>query len=485
MADDADSIPAHERAVAQAVGVSGPSDLAQGVGVTIPGGATGAGKSHGSNAVTPAFDSYHPPRMDLVDDCVHCGFCLPTCPTYVLWGEEMDSPRGRIYLMKQGLQGEPLNDIMTRHFDQCLGCLACVTACPSGVQYEALLESTRQQVERRYQRPLAERLYRRLLYSLFPYPKRLSLIVRPLELYQRSGLQRVLRRFGVLDLFPERVRALDDLTPPMSRQDRALPEWTPAVGRERRRVGVLLGCVQRTFFSKANAATIRVLAADGCGVVAPSGQGCCGALSQHVGREDEAMRFARRTIDAFDAANVDSIVVNVAGCGSLMKEYGHLLRDDPAYAERAQRFSRKVRDVSEILDDMGPLAKRHPLPLTVVYHDACHLQHGQRVTAQPRKTLRVIPGLQIKEVPREREICCGSAGTYNLLQPGPARDLGDRKARNIIDAGGDILVTANPGCHLQIQAALRRTGKGMPAVHLVEVIDASIRGQPVQTLLGE
>jgi glycolate oxidase iron-sulfur subunit len=246
---------------------------------------------------------------------------------------------------------------------------------------------------------------------------------------------------------------------------------------------VLLGCVQRVFFSHVNAATVRVLAAEGCDVAAPGEQGCCGALSEHAGREEEALRFARKTIDVFEAADVDAVVVNVSGCGSLMKEYGYLFRDEPAYAERARRFSDRVRDASEFLQELGPAADRHPLPLTAVYHDACHLQHGQQIRRQPRESLKQIPDLVLREVPREREICCGSAGTYNMLEPEAGRELGERKARNVLAAGAQLLVTSNPGCHLQIQASLKRLGESMPMAHVMEVVDASIHGAPVESLL--
>jgi glycolate oxidase iron-sulfur subunit len=246
---------------------------------------------------------------------------------------------------------------------------------------------------------------------------------------------------------------------------------------------MLLGCVQSVFFSHVNAATVRVLAAEGCEVATPRRQGCCGALSEHVGREEEALTFARRTIDVFEAARVDNVIVNVAGCGSTMKSYGYLLRDDPSYAERARRFSDQVRDVSEFLQELGPIADRHPLPMSVVYHDACHLQHGQQIRKQPRELLRQVPQLELREVPREREICCGSAGTYNLLEPQPAMELGERKARNVLAAGARLLVTANPGCHLQIQASLKRLGERLPAAHVMEVLDASIRGLPPESLL--
>jgi glycolate oxidase iron-sulfur subunit len=279
---------------------------------------------------------------------------------------------------------------------------------------------------------------------------------------------------------PARLRTLLGIAPEAPRGWQTIPAWVQARGKERMRVGMLLGCVQRVFFPQVNAATVRVLTADGCSVATPPNQGCCGALSAHAGREEEAIRFARRTIQVFERAGVDAVVVNVAGCGSHMKEYGYLLRDDPVFAERARRFSAMVRDVSELLTEIGTVAERHPLPLTAVYHDACHLQHGQGITRQPREALRQIPDLTLKEVPREREICCGSAGTYNLLEPEAARDLGDRKARNVLAAGAHVLVTGNPGCHLQIQAALRRMGVGMPAVHVMELVDASIRGRGIE-----
>jgi glycolate oxidase iron-sulfur subunit len=431
----------------------------------------------------PAFDEHHPPSRDLIDDCVHCGFCLPSCPTYVLFGEEMDSPRGRIYLMKEGLEGEGMNDTMVRHFDLCLGCLACVTACPSGVQYEKLIESTRQQVERRHPRAPADRLQRELIYALFPYPRRLLALRFSLLVYERSGLRNLLRRPGVHGRLPHRMRLLESLAPPVTPKRERVPIVTPARGEERGQVGLLLGCVQRVFFESVNSATARVLATDGCRVVAPSVQGCCGALSLHGGREEEAMRFARRTIDTFEATGVDNVAVNAAGCGSAMKEYGYLLRIDPRYAERAHRFAEKVRDVSELLQEIGPAAERHPMPVSIVYHDACHLAHGQGITRQPRELLRQIPDLTVKEVPREREICCGSAGVYNLLEHEASQALGERKAQNVLDAGAQLLVTANPGCHLQIQAGLRRMGTSLPAAHVMQVLDASIRGLPPEALL--
>ena len=426
-----------------------------------------------------AFDQHHPPDKQLIDDCVHCGFCLPTCPTYLLWGEEMDSPRGRIYLMDIGLEGEPLDQQMAGHFDRCLGCMACVTSCPSGVQYDKLIEATRQQVERRHPRSRGERALRAVIFGLFPHPGRLRALRGPLELYRRSGLQRLARRSGLLRRLPAGLAAMERLLPEGGSAE-PVPERTPAVGTTRRRVGMLTGCIQRAFFAQVNAATVRVLAAEGCEVVAPP-QRCCGALSMHSGREAEAQAYARAMIDAFEASGVDNVVVNVAGCGSSMKEYGHLLRDDPAYAERAAAFSAKVRDLSELLVELGPVAARQPLDVSVAYHDACHLAHAQGIRAQPRQTLAAVPGLQVREI-AESEICCGSAGIYNLLQPEAAVELGDRKAGNVLATGADLLVTSNPGCLLQIRASLRSRGADLPMAHVAEVLDASIRGLPPSAL---
>jgi glycolate oxidase iron-sulfur subunit len=428
--------------------------------------------------VQPAFDTYHPPQLQIIEDCVHCGFCLPSCPTYVLWGEEMDSPRGRIYLMREGLEGDPLTATVVEHWDRCLGCLACVTACPSGVRYDRLIEDTRQQVERRYPRSFGDRLSRALLFRLAPYPRRLE-ATRPLVHLARATLGRIQR--GLLSrLLPQRLVALQRLADGIPSSHEGVAEVTPAASEERYRVGLVLGCVQRAFFSTTNAATARVLAAEGCTVLAPGGQGCCGALSLHAGREEEARRFARSLIQSFEPLDLDAVIVNVAGCGSAMKEYGYLLRDDPIYAERAERFATTVRDASEFLADITPRAERHPVPLSVVYHDACHLAHGQGIRTQPRSLLQSIPGLELREVPREREMCCGSAGVYNLLQPGPAWELGRRKARSVADTGADVLVTANPGCHLQISAALATMEHPMRAVHVMDLLDASINATPLR-----
>src|SRR5262245_60301033 len=426
-------------------------------------------------SATGIFDDHLPPSRELADDCVHCGFCLPSCPTYVLWGREADSPRGRIYLIKAGLDGRAALDAeYRRHFDTCLGCMACLTACPSGLQYDKLIKATRPQFERHCARSDLDRAFREMIFAIFPHPSRLRALAWPLWLYQRSGLQRLLRGTGVTRILPARIAAMESLLPPISREY-VLPERIAADGEPRRRVALLLGCVQRVFFSHVNAATARVLAAEGCEVVVPQDQGCCGALALHSGLEGDAMAAARRTIDAFERADVDQIAVNAAGCGSAMKEYGWLLRDDAEYAERARRFAAKCVDVSELLADLAPRATRHPLPVTVAYHDACHLQHAQRVKTAPRRVLQTIPGLELREIP-ESDICCGSAGIYNMLEPDAAAALRDRKVQNVVKTGADVVVSGNPGCMMQIQSGL--DGR-MPSWHVIELVDASIRNVPL------
>jgi glycolate oxidase iron-sulfur subunit len=426
----------------------------------------------------PAFIGPDQPSMTLIDACVHCGFCLPTCPTYLLWNEEMDTPRGRVYLMKAGLEGRvTMTPTFVGHFDACLGCMACVTACPSGVQYGPLIERTRAQIERHYDRPLGERVFRSLVFAVLPYPARLRLAMAPLVIL--GPILRALERSGVSNVLPSRIRSLIAVAPQPSLASllsQGVPGHTPAAGAPRLRAAVLTGCVQRLAFAGVNKATIDVLAAEGCSVDAPSAQGCCGALSLHAGNIDQARELAKHNIEVFERTNVDRIVVNAAGCGSSMKEYGELFHDDPAWADRARAFSAKVRDVSEVLMEIGePRAKRHPIKARVVYHDACHLAHAQGVRAEPRALLAAIPGVEVL-TPAESEICCGSAGIYNLVQPEPAEQLGERKARNIAALQPDVIAAANPGCILQIAAAGRRLGYDWKIVHPVELIDHSIKG---------
>ena len=391
---------------------------------------------------------------ELTADCVHCGFCLPTCPTYVIWHEEMDSPRGRIHLMDARLDGTiSLNDTVSAHFDRCLGCMACVTACPSGVRYDRLIETTRAAVEDEYARPFADRILRTLLFHVLPYPGRMRAVLRLAPLGRGLPL-------------PKRLRPLVELA----------PSWRPSGngselpaphGPARGRVGLLTGCVQAAAFPDVNDATARVLAADGFEVVIPA-QGCCGALSVHAGRLDEGKRFARRLVNAF--ADVDTVVVNASGCGSHLKDLDWLLEDD-----EAADFSRKVRDVGEFLHGVAPRARRHPLPLTVAMQDSCHLRHAQRLPLSSRVSLARIPELEVVE-PAEQDLCCGSAGIYNLVQPEAARELGDRKAAQVLATGANAYASANPGCLVQIATALRRAKRPLPALHPIELVDASIRG---------
>jgi glycolate oxidase iron-sulfur subunit len=423
-------------------------------------------------SVRKAFDSRRPPAPDLIADCVHCGFCLPTCPTYALWGEEMDSPRGRIVLMDRGLQEGSDMSQMAVHFDRCLGCMACVTACPSGVRYDRLIEATRPQVERNYKRPLRERLFRRFLFAAFTHPAALRAAVPALAASRRLGLQVLMRRGRALDRWP-RIKALASLAPEVSLRAAAtrLSVVTAARGSRRARVGLLQGCVQRVFFHDVNAATAAVLAAEGCEVVASRRPRCCGALMMHTGYEKEAKEQARATIESFEGC--DFIAVNAAGCGSSMKEYVHLLSDEPGWARRAEEFSARVRDVSELLVELGPVAERTPVPLKLAYHDACHLAHAQGVRIQPRELLAAVPGVHLVEAP-EWEICCGSAGVYNLLEAKAGRDLGRRKAANLLSTGAEAIAAGNPGCTLQIAAYLEELGHPLPIYHPMEILLASI-----------
>jgi glycolate dehydrogenase iron-sulfur subunit len=416
----------------------------------------------------PAFDQHRPPEQEVIDDCVHCGFCLPTCPTYVLWGAEADSPRGRIVLANDGLNAEEsLSPEMVTHFDRCLGCMACVTACPSGVQYDRLIERVRPQVERHHRRSPGERALRRLLFETLPHPNRLRAL---------APMLAASRRVGVEQLLPKRLAAISKVAPqaPAGRAAKAgVPELTPAHGATRGRVGLLLGCVQRVFYPGVHRATVHALAAEGFEVLAPKLPDCCGALEFHSGEEPAAVRRAQKTIEAFaaagGAAGLDYIVINAAGCGSAMKEYGELLG-----TPEAREFSGRVRDVTEVLASVTPRAPRGPVPLRVAYHDACHLAHAQGVRTPPRELLRGIPQLELVEVGTEREICCGSAGIYNLVQPEAAAELGLRKARHLLDTGAQAIAAGNPGCAAQLDLYLRELGSPLPIHHPVELVSRSI-----------
>ena len=424
------------------------------------------------------FDDHHPPSADLLNVCVHCGFCLQTCPTYTLWGKEMDSPRGRIHLMNMAVEGEvPLTDLFVSHFDNCLGCMACATACPSGMQYGHLIESMRGQVQRLHKRPFWDRAFRRMLAATFSHPTRLRKLAAALRAYQGLGIQRLAHALHLTSLLPDSLRSMEKLLPDLSRKESSapLPPRIAAQGEKRLTVAMITGCVQSVFTAQVSAATARVLAAEGCEVLVPQEQGCCGALLLDLGQEREALDYARKLIDIFEPLPVDAIVVNAAGCGAILKDYGYLLRDDPAYRDRALAFSAKCKDPSEILATLPPRATRHPLPLRVAFHDPCHLQHAQGLREPPRAMLRTIPGIELLEL-AESALCCGSAGVYNLLQSEAGHQLGERKVNNIIATRAQVVATGNPGCQLQLGSLLNEKGHPLPVMHYMEMLDASISG---------
>ncbi|WP_216853633.1 (Fe-S)-binding protein [Phytoactinopolyspora halotolerans] len=411
---------------------------------------------------------------ELIDDCVHCGFCLPACPTYNLWGEEMDSPRGRIHLMKTAVEGSsPIDATWVGHLDACLGCMACVPACPSGVKYDQLIESARATIERDYRRPWRDRAFRSMIFRAFPGRRRLRAAALVGWVYQRLGIARVVRRSRILDRLPARLRAVESVLPRITwaAVTRRTATRTPPEGARRLRVGLLTGCVQEVFFGDVNEATVRVLAAEGCEVLAPSAQGCCGALELHGGREASALDRARAVVDIFARLELDAIVVTAAGCGSAMKDYDRLLADDPRYAERAAAVASKVRDVTEVLAELEPRRPYARLDLAVAYHDACHLANAQRVRAAPRTVLGRIPGIELRPVVDDG-LCCGSAGIYNLVEPEPAAELGRRKAQALATTGADVVVTTNPGCALQIGREL-----DLPVVHPVQLLASALSAQ--------
>lgn len=398
----------------------------------------------------------------------------------------MASPRGRIYLMDAIAKGEAaLNATTVQHFDSCLGCLACTSACPSGVSYDELLTSVRGQIERNYQRPLGDRLFRWLIFNLFPYPERLRKLLPLLWLYQNSPLQRLVRQSQLLQL-SARLEAMEQILPKVNldQTQQNFATVIPAQAETRYRVGMVLGCVQRLFFHPVNEATVRVLTANGCDVVIPPTQGCCGALPAHQGQAQQAQAIARQMIDAFADQDVDFVIINAAGCGHTLKEYGRILQTDPEYATQAMEFANKVKDSQEFLVEVGFTAPLSPLtsdPFPVVYQDACHLLHGQKIMMQPRQLLQKIPNLELREA-AETNLCCGSAGVYNLLEPEIAGELGDRKANNLRKTGAKAIASPNPGCSLQIQKHLQKQGYELQLWHPLELLDFSIRGVKLNSL---
>ena len=415
--------------------------------------------------MTPKAGLAAPATMDAIRSCVHCGICLPACPTYRVLGEEMDSPRGRVYLMRAVAEGRlEMTDTYRRHLDLCLGCRACETACPAGVPFGSLLETARADIERAG-RPVHRRVIDALLFGLFPHPKRLAVALGLLERYRRWRVQRLVRRSGLLRRLPQ-LAALDALLPEIPRGDTEVPEFVRAQGQSRGRVAVLTGCVQRQLFGDVNRDTVRLLAAAGWDVVAPRAQGCCGALDLHGGRI-EAFRERARALVAALPSDVDWVVTNAAGCGAALREYGHWVSDDAA-----RRLAARTRDVTELLVDADlPLQS---LPLTVTYHDPCHLAHGQRVRAAPRALLARIPDLRVVPL-ADSELCCGSAGVYNVLEPAMADRLLAQKLARIGETGATIVVTGNPGCLLQIARGARERGLQLEVVHPVTLVARAMR----------
>lgn len=399
-----------------------------------------------------------PAMAHAVETCVHCGFCLAACPTYKVLGEEMDSPRGRIFLMKENLEGSLPLETMLPFVDRCLGCMACVTACPSGVEYGELLAPFRARAESQRDRPPLDRATRLLVRETLPYPGRFRLA---------AAMGKLAKPFK--GLLPKPFAAMLELLPVTLPSAQPLPDFYPAVGERRARVALLAGCVQQALAPSIGWATLRVLAQNGVETVIPRGQGCCGSLAMHTGEATQARQLARRNFSVFPN-DVDAILTNAAGCGSGMHEYG-LLFAGTSDEERAKTFAKRVKDVSLFLHELG-LVTPPPLsqPLKLAYHDACHLGHAQRVTSQPRQLLRAIPNLQLIEIP-ESELCCGSAGTYNLEQPELARQIGERKARNILTTGAEAIATGNIGCMTQIQSHLGALGHPLPVWHTMEVLD--------------
>lgn len=417
----------------------------------------------------PTLDA---PSPELLQRCVHCGFCLPTCPTYAVLGVEMDSPRGRIRLMETVWQGrvDVRSDPFEQHMYGCLDCRACETACPSGVEFGKLMEGARSQIEAARGRSALERLVRALAFRvLLPRPAVLGSFAHFSVLSKRLGVATILRMIGRGLPLARRLAALLALVPDRA-SSRALPSTYPARGTRRGRVALFTGCVMRAAFADTNAATARVLARNGFEVVVPSGQTCCGALHAHAGERIDARVLARRNIAALEGLEVDSFIVNAAGCGAALKEYGWLLKDDAAWSDRATRFAARVRDASEFVADAGLTAAPGPVRARVAYDDPCHLLHGQRIREQPRALLAAIPELHVMPL-AEADWCCGSAGTYNVTQPELSAKLLERKVGHITQSGAELVVTANPGCQMQIAAGLREARAPVTVIHLMDLLD--------------
>jgi len=419
-----------------------------------------------------AFDK--PQQADL-DRCVHCWLCLNACPTYRELHVEMDSPRGRIYQMVQVSSGAPVSQSYIEHIELCLACRGCETACPSGVEYGRLVEAARAEIENRVKRPWLVRRLRSLVFRwLLPSRMNLEIAGALLFLFQASGLKRLVAMLGFL---PARLREVESLAPEIE-----IPfffgyygKTLPAEGAKRYRVAFLGGCIANVSFARLNEATVRVLQKNGCEVAIPDGQNCCGALHVHAGIRDEARKLARRNIDALVDGGFDAIITNAGGCGSTLKEYGELLEHDPDYREKAQRSSAVVKDVNEFLASIELNRDMRPVPVTVTYQDSCHLAHGQKVRSAPRELLRAVPGLELREM-QLSDLCCGSAGIYNVVHTGMSMSLLRKKMDSVNATGASVIAAANPGCMLQLRAGVRRLGHGQRVAHVVEILDEAYRG---------
>lgn len=413
-------------------------------------------------------------------DCVHCGLCTASCPTYAELGNENDSPRGRIYLMRSVTDGrlELTNDVR-RHLELCLDCRACETACPSGVQYGKLIEPFRVAMEQTGDgsQKTNDWFHRWILFGLFPYPERMRKALLPARIAQRLWLDRLVMGMGLWKLLPARLGRLFTLLPRLPKPSPALPTVLPAIGKRRARVALFTGCVADVIFRPTNWATARVLQENGCDVVVPETQACCGAIHFHSGHEQPARDLADTNLAAFDATGVDAIIINVAGCGSMLKDYGHHWHDEKQ--GRRAEFAAKVKDASEFLDELGLVPPLGEIRATVTYHDACHLVHAQKIREQPRNLLRQIPGLRLVEL-TESELCCGAAGTYNLTEPEMAGRLSRRKMQHIIETGARVVVTANAGCLMQIAREARLQGQVLKIVHPMDLLDLSYRKERLE-----
>lgn len=414
-------------------------------------------------------------NYELLLDCVHCGLCTAACPTYVETGNENESPRGRIYLMRGVTDGKlELNDRVRGHLELCLDCRACETACPSGVQYGKLIEPFRVAMDNvNGESPKDDWFRRYILFGLFPYAAKLRRALVPARIAQRTGLLKVLQATGLTRVLPAPLRRMVDMLPPPRRDEGPLPEFLPAIGRRRATVALFTGCIGDAMFRHVNWATARVLQQNGCDVHVPRSQVCCGAIHFHAGASEPAQKFADDNLTAFPLERFDAIINNIAGCGSMLKDYGHHWHD--ARQDERSAWAAKVRDVNEFLDALGPVRPAGEIHAVATYHDACHLMHAQKIVEAPRRLLAMIPGLVLHDLP-ETELCCGAAGTYNLTQPEMSSRLSRRKLDNIRKTGARVAITSNAGCALQIAREAREQGERLSVVHPMEILDWSYRG---------